>query len=78
MPLKWWMGGKRPGAGRPRKRPLPPPAPAHVALLAALRQLADGDIALKQRLSHLKQVGLEQSSGLPGRRRRWSEFCGTR
>jgi hypothetical protein len=61
--LKGGWSGKRPGAGRPRKRPLPPPTTEQAALLDALRQLADGGVTLKQRLD-LEQAGVKQDARL--------------
>lgn len=57
--LKGGWSGKRPGAGQPRKRPLPPPTKEQPALLDALRHLADGGVTLKQRLD-LEQAGVKQ------------------
>jgi hypothetical protein len=62
--LKGGWGGKRPGAGRPRKRPLPPPTKEQAALLDALRQLADGGVTLKQRLDRPEQAGVKQDARL--------------
>ena len=61
--LRGGWGGKRPGAGRPRKRPLPPPTTEQATLLDAFRQLADPHLRCAKK--YLRKVLSLRASASP-------------